>query len=71
MCIRDSGGSVYETEILSIVKGEKGTPGELMGMISYERSRKRGIIECNTTAGIYGTAEKTLLAACELSLIHI
>ncbi len=65
------GGSVYEAEILSIVKGEKGTPGELMGMISYERSRKRGIIECNTTAGIYGTAEKTLLAACESEPVEV
>ena len=47
-------GSLYQTEIVSITKGEKGTPGELTGVIDYKESNKMGTIEANTVEGIFG-----------------
>jgi len=49
-----SGGYLYDTSILEIVKGEKGTPGELSGMITYSDRHIRGSIAKNTFAGIFG-----------------
>jgi stage IV sporulation protein B len=48
-------GNLYETKILSIVKGEKGSPGELMGMIDYSDEYCIGTIHKNTSEGIFGT----------------
>ncbi len=50
-------GTAYLTEILSIVKGQKGTPGELVGQIQYDSSHKIGTILQNTTEGIFGNLE--------------
>lgn len=50
-------GTAYLTEILSIVKGKKGTPGELVGQIQYDSSHKIGTILQNTTEGIFGNLE--------------
>ena len=47
-------GSLYTTEIVSIPKGENGTPGELTGVIDYKESNKMGTIEANTVEGIFG-----------------
>ena len=47
-------GSLYQTEIVSITKGENGTPGELTGVIDYKESNKMGTIEANTVEGIFG-----------------
>lgn len=49
-----SDGKLYEAQILSIVKGKKGTPGGLEGMIRYEDRYKLGTVDKNTTAGIFG-----------------
>lgn len=51
-------GSAYLTDILSIVKGEKGAPGELVGQIQYDSTHRIGTIDCNTDEGIFGTLEK-------------
>lgn len=56
-----SGGLLYDTSILEIVKGEKGTPGEISGMITYSDRHVRGSIACNTGVGIFGTASPGLL----------
>lgn len=56
-----SGGSLYDTSILEIVRGERGTPGEISGMITYSNRHIRGNIACNTKAGIFGTANPSLL----------
>ncbi len=64
-------GSLYEAQILSIVKGEKGEPGELLGMISYDESNLRGVIEKNTSAGVYGTAGDQLLEECASQPVEI
>ena len=43
-----SGGSLYDTSILEIVKGESGEPGEISGMITYSARHERGSITKNT-----------------------
>ncbi len=55
-----SGGSLYDTNILEIIKGVRGTPGEISGMITYSERHVRGMIDSNTSAGIFGiTDQKT------------
>lgn len=53
-------GKLYKTKILSIVKGEKGTPGELTGFIDYDEGNIRGKITKNTEAGIFGKANEEM-----------
>ena len=54
-----SEGTVYETTIVGIQKGERGEPGGLEGVIIYNRYNQLGTIESNTENGIYGTLENT------------
>lgn len=56
-----SGGSLYDTNILEIVRGQRGTPGEISGMITYSDRHIRGKIMSNTKAGIFGTTNQSLL----------
>lgn len=58
--LETSGGSLYDTSILEIVKGERGNPGEISGMITYSGRHMRGTIDRNTSAGIFGTANQSL-----------
>ena len=51
-------GELYQAQIMSIVKGVKGTPGELSGYIEYQKDRKIGTIEKNTEIGIFGRVEQ-------------
>lgn len=53
-----SGGKVYNTDIIGIVKGKDGTPGELTGVINYNDEFYLGEIEENTFAGVYGKLEQ-------------
>lgn len=62
-------GTLYETEILGINKGAKGTPGELSGLIRYDDSRVLGTIQSNTENGIFGNiagAQKLTLQKMEV-----
>lgn len=56
-----SSGELYTSEILSIQKGDFGTPGELRGVINYGSSEHLGTIEANTTCGIFGNIDKNRL----------
>lgn len=47
-------GKLLKTDILSIVKGQKGSPGELVGVIDYREENVKGRIEKNTSCGIFG-----------------
>ena len=49
-----SQGELYQAQILAVLKGTKGVPGELSGYIEYEDSKKIGTIEKNTALGIFG-----------------
>lgn len=48
-------GTLYLTRILDIVKGEKGSPGELVGQIQYSADQVLGTIDENLSDGIFGT----------------
>ena len=54
------GGSVVDATLTEIVKGEKGTAGELVGQV--ELQEKLAAIEKNTETGIYGKAEDGVFA---------
>ena len=59
--INISSGELVNTKILSIVKGQSGTPGKIQGALDNQRSI--GTIYKNTRLGIYGkvTTEANLL----------
>lgn len=51
-------GSIYATNILGITRGSEGVPGQLSGVISYEKKDYLGRILKNNEIGIYGMVEK-------------
>ncbi len=55
--VRD--GSIQNAEITSVVKGEKGIPGELKGIFSPQEEIL-GNVTCNDFCGIYGKMTGTL-----------
>lgn len=48
-------GYLYTADIMTIVKGKAGAPGELIGLINQNDKYKIGNIIKNTNQGIYGT----------------
>lgn len=52
-------GTIVESQIIDVVKGEAGTPGELKGSFT-DAANALGSIERNTEYGIYGNAETEL-----------
>lgn len=50
-----SGGAIYYADIFGIEKGKEGCPGEIEGMISYQKDNVVGQISDNEIYGIYGT----------------
>lgn len=56
-------GSLYDTEIISIKKGESGEPGELTGVIEYNKRHLLGDIYANTDCGIFGNCNMRLMSA--------
>lgn len=59
--LRIGEGELYESEILTIVKGERGTPGELQGVVRYGQKNQIGTVTSNTDIGIYGDLDKERL----------
>ena len=56
-------GSIYKAQIMSIVKGKEGEPGELIGMIKQSGQYKMGHIKENTYQGIYGEMDSDITDA--------
>lgn len=54
-------GSLYDTEIVSIKKGEDGDPGELTGVIEYNKRHLLGDVYSNTDCGILGNCNLRLM----------
>lgn len=54
-------GSLYNTRIVSIVKGQKGTPGEFIGTIDYKGVNRIGNIEKNSVCGVFGSMTKDMV----------
>ena len=55
-------GYLYTARIWSIIKGQKGKPGEVVGSINYGEKNNLGIIKKNTSKGIYGTVNQSIFA---------
>ena len=51
-------GLIYDADIISIVKGKEGEPGELIGIIKQGERHKIGYITDNTHQGIFGTVNR-------------
>lgn len=47
-------GAIYHADIISIVKGQSGAPGELSGVIHQNEAGKIGTLLKNTNQGIFG-----------------
>lgn len=47
-------GSIYTADIMTIVKGEKGKPGEIVGLINKDEADRIGEISINSNQGIFG-----------------
>lgn len=47
-------GTIYDAQIMFIVKGKEGEPGELIGIIRQNEKNKIGEITDNTSQGIFG-----------------
>ena len=48
------GGKLFDAEVLSVVKGKNGIPGELIGIIRQSGMSQIGEIDENCSKGIYG-----------------
>lgn len=53
-----SEGTLYETSIQNIKKGENGNPGGMEGIIVYNHYNVLGSIDKNTEAGIFGKVDR-------------
>lgn len=51
-------GSLFQTTIVDIVKGESGTPGELTGVINYRDEYCMGSVTSNSDVGITGILDR-------------
>lgn len=54
-------GEVMKVFITHITKGEKGTPGELSGVIDYDSTSQIGNISSNNALGIYGQVSSSFI----------
>lgn len=55
-------GKLYTAKIWSVVKGQEGSPGEIIGSINYGSSSYIGEIDENSTIGVYGETNKNVFA---------
>ncbi len=47
-------GGIYDADVINVVKGKEGTPGEIMGIILESENNRLANIKKNTTLGISG-----------------
>ena len=64
-------GVLYRTNIIDIAKGESGSPGELTGVIDYQKEYCLGQVTGNTEKGVYGTVRKTPEELSEVTKLPI
>lgn len=50
-------GSIQTAQIMQIIKGRSGSPGELVGLINQSEDEKIGDIKINSKQGIFGNLE--------------
>ncbi|MDF2803747.1 MAG: hypothetical protein K0S61_3650 [Anaerocolumna sp.] len=56
-------GFLYNADIMTIVKGKEGVPGELIGLINQNENDKIGEITKNTNQGIFGRINNNYVTA--------
>jgi stage IV sporulation protein B len=56
-------GFLYNADIMTIVKGREGVPGELIGLINQSDNDKIGEITKNTNQGIFGKINENYVTA--------
>lgn len=64
-------GEVMKVFITHITKGEKGTPGELSGVIDYDSSSQLGTISVNHALGIYGEVSTSFISSQQTQALPI
>lgn len=64
-------GYLYNADIMTIVKGKQGVPGELIGLINQDDSNKIGDIVKNTNQGIFGKIGSGFVKANENDAIPV
>lgn len=64
-------GSLYETEIAAVNKGEKGAPGSLVGLLYIQKEHYLGTVETNSTVGIYGATNEKFDDLIELDALPV
>jgi stage IV sporulation protein B len=64
-------GTLYSTQIIGVRRGQKGSPGEMTGMIIYSNERILGEITHNTDEGIYGKCNQKAHAMGDREAIPI
>lgn len=64
-------GSLYNAEIMTIIKGRQGAPGELIGVINQNEFNKIGNIKKNTNQGIFGSVTDKYLRVHQDDFIPI
>lgn len=52
--LRMSRGSLYQSDILGVRKGKRGSPGELQGIVYYGEKNRIGSVSSNSETGIFG-----------------
>ena len=66
-----NGGELYLTQILSVIPGKAGVPGELQGVIHYEEKNRIGLVAENTIYGIHGVLDREKSSALPLTVTEI
>ena len=66
-----NGGELYLTQILSVIPGKAGVPGELQGVIHYEEKNRIGSVAENTIYGIHGVLDREKSSALPLTVTEI
>ena len=64
-------GQLYQADILSVVRGQNSSPGELQGVIHYYPEELLGTIEDNSKVGIYGHLSEEAVAALPLQTMEV
>lgn len=64
-------GSIYTAEIMSIIKGKEGEPGELIGMIRQNDRYRMGKITNNTYQGIFGRMSSNYVQSMSTEALEI
>lgn len=64
-------GQLYTAKIWSVIKGKSGDPGEVVGSINYGEGTYLGVINDNSSIGVYGTVNDHIYAYLDKTYMNI